>query len=303
APPGAKKAAATLGPSAAKSKTSLNKVLGEMGRIRLDISPPFGASVIASESCSRSRTESCSTSPTRRELVHAISIRIKYLAARCCSSSSCMRPPARRSQPRGLPPPRRTWTQARMIRLVRILCRRARTTSLDVSKRRRVMTRLPRTGSRQGTRRKMLTSPLTTSRTRAPSHMVTSKATTHRAPAIAKLTKVMREWRAALYRLRNTRIEGVNAAITTIQNDSKDGDGNVVKALVGNPMSTAKRRLVQLAAVDVCHDDTCCPETKLLKDAFKTHPIEAGDTEEPVASAKPKSAKRKGGKTKRKRTK
>ncbi|CAN0266800.1 unnamed protein product [Ectocarpus sp. 12 AP-2014] len=115
--------------------------------------------------------------------------------------------------------------------------------------------------------------------------------------------KVMREWRAALYRLRNTRIEGVNAAITTIQNDSKDGDGNVVKALVRNPMLTAKRWLVQLAAVDVCHDDTCCPETKLLKDAFKTHPIEAGDTEEPVASAKPKSAKRKGGKTKRKRSK
>ncbi|CAM9579194.1 unnamed protein product [Ectocarpus sp. 12 AP-2014] len=36
--------------------------------------------------------------------------------------------------------------------------------------------------------------------------------------------KVMREWREALCRLRNTRIEGVNTAITTIQNDSKDGD-------------------------------------------------------------------------------
>ncbi|CAN0575496.1 unnamed protein product [Ectocarpus sp. 12 AP-2014] len=89
----------------------------------------------------------------------------------------------------------------------------------------------------------------------------------------------MREWRAALYRLRNTRIDGVNAAITTIQNDSKDDDGNVVKALVGNPMSTAKRWLVQLAAVDVCHDATCCPETKLLKDDFKTHPIEAALSE------------------------
>ncbi|CAN0494180.1 unnamed protein product [Ectocarpus sp. 12 AP-2014] len=161
------------------------------------------------------------------------------------------------------------------------------------------MTRLPR----QGTRMKMMTSPLTTSRTRAPSHMVTSKATTHRAPAMAKLTKVRREWRAALYQLRNTRIEGVNAAITTIQNDSKDGDGNVVKAPVGNPVPTTNRWLLQLAAVDVCHDDTCCPETKLLKDAVKTHPIEADDTEEPVASAKPNSAKRKGGKTKRKRSK
>ncbi|CAM9324533.1 unnamed protein product [Ectocarpus sp. 12 AP-2014] len=163
------------------------------------------------------------------------------------------------------------------------------------------MTRLPRTGSSQGTRRKMMTSPLTTSRTRAPSHLVTSKATTHRAPAMAKLTKVRREWRAALHRLRNTRIEGVNAAITAIQNDSKGGDGNVVKALVENPVPTTNRWLLQLAAVDVCYDGTCCPETKLLKDAVKTHPIEADDTEEPVASAKPKSAKV--GKTKRKRSK
>ncbi|CBJ28580.1 hypothetical protein Esi_0109_0060 [Ectocarpus siliculosus] len=115
--------------------------------------------------------------------------------------------------------------------------------------------------------------------------------------------KVMREWRAALHRLRLTRIEGVNASITTIQNDSKDKDGNVVKALVGNPMPTAKRWLLQLAAVDVCHDDTCCPETKLLKDAVKTHPIKAEDTETPVASGKPTSAKAKGGKTKPKRSK
>ncbi|CAM9571788.1 unnamed protein product [Ectocarpus sp. 12 AP-2014] len=115
--------------------------------------------------------------------------------------------------------------------------------------------------------------------------------------------KVMREWRAALYRLRNTQIECVNAAITTIQNDSKDGEGNVVKALVGNPMPTAKRWLLQLAAVDVCHEDTCCPETKFLKNAFKVRPIEADDTEEPVASAEPKSAQRKGGKTKPKRSK
>ncbi|CAN0166317.1 unnamed protein product [Ectocarpus sp. 12 AP-2014] len=57
-------------------------------------------------------------------------------------------------------------------------------------------------------------------------------------------------------------------------------------------MPTANRWLLQLAAVDVCHDDTSCPETKLLKDAVKTHPIEVDDTEEPVASAKPKSAKR-----------
>ncbi|CAM9884752.1 unnamed protein product, partial [Ectocarpus sp. 12 AP-2014] len=168
------------------------------------------------------------------------------------------------------------------------------------------MTPLPRTGSSQGTRRKMLTSPLTTSRTRAPSHMVTSKATTHRAPAMAKLTKVKTPPLSegdALYRLRNTLIEGVNAAITTIQNDSKDGDGNVVKALVGNPMPKARRWLLQLAAVDVCHDETCCPETKLLKDAFKTHPVKADATEEPVATAKPKSVKRKGGKTKRERSK
>ncbi|CAN0301668.1 unnamed protein product [Ectocarpus sp. 6 AP-2014] len=115
--------------------------------------------------------------------------------------------------------------------------------------------------------------------------------------------KVMREWRAALHRLRLTRIEGVNASITTIQNDSKDRDGNVVKALVGNPMPTAKRWLLQLAAVDVCHDDTCCPETKLLKDAVKTHAIKAGDTETPVASGKPTSAKGKDGKTKPKRSK
>ncbi|CAM9660471.1 unnamed protein product [Ectocarpus sp. 12 AP-2014] len=113
--------------------------------------------------------------------------------------------------------------------------------------------------------------------------------------------KVRREWRAALHRLRNTRIEGVNAAITAIQNDSKGGDGNVVKALVENPVPTTNRWLLQLAAVDVCYDGTCCPETKLLKDAVKTHPIEADDTEEPVASAKPKSAKV--GKTKRKRSK
>ncbi|CAN0081436.1 unnamed protein product [Ectocarpus sp. 6 AP-2014] len=115
--------------------------------------------------------------------------------------------------------------------------------------------------------------------------------------------KVMREWRAALQRLRLTRIEGVNASITTIQNDSKDRDGNVVKALVGNPMPTAKRWLLQLAVVDVCHDDNCCPETKLLKDAVKTHAIKAGDTETPVASGKPTSAKGKDGKTKPKRSK
>ncbi|CAN0364247.1 unnamed protein product [Ectocarpus sp. 6 AP-2014] len=133
------------------------------------------------------------------------------------------------------------------------------------------MTRLPRTGSR-----KMMTSPLTTSRTRAPSHMMPSKTTTPEAPAMAKLMKVMREWRAALHRLRLTRIEGVNAAITTIQNDSKDRDGNVVKALVGNPMPTAKRWLLQLAAVDVCHDGTCCPETKLLKDARQHAPHRGG---------------------------
>ncbi|CAN0289850.1 unnamed protein product [Ectocarpus sp. 6 AP-2014] len=115
--------------------------------------------------------------------------------------------------------------------------------------------------------------------------------------------KVMREWRAALHRLRLTRIEGVNASITAIQNDSKDRDGNVVKALVGNPMPTAKRWLLQLAAVDVCHDDTCCPETKLLKDAIKTHPIKAGATETPDASGKPTSAKGKDGKSKPKRSK
>ncbi|CAM9357186.1 unnamed protein product, partial [Ectocarpus sp. 12 AP-2014] len=104
--------------------------------------------------------------------------------------------------------------------------------------------------------------------------------------------KVRREWRAALHRLRDTRIEGVNAAITAIQKDSKGGDGNVVKALVGTPCRQPTGTwLLQLAAVDVCHDDTCCPETKLLKDAVKTHPIEADDTEEPVASAKPKGAK------------
>ncbi|CAN0152389.1 unnamed protein product [Ectocarpus sp. 6 AP-2014] len=114
--------------------------------------------------------------------------------------------------------------------------------------------------------------------------------------------KVMREWRAALHRLRLIRVEGVNASITTIQNDSTDRDGNVVKALVGNPMPTTKRWLLQLAAVDVCHDDTCCPETKLLKDAVKTHAIKAGDTETPVASGKPASAKEKDGKTKPERS-
>ncbi|CAB1100270.1 unnamed protein product [Ectocarpus sp. CCAP 1310/34] len=138
--------------------------------------------------------------------------------------------------------------------------------------------------------------------------------------------KAMREWREALYR-----------------NDSKDGDGNVVEALVGNPMPASNRRLhvlahhspssflcactctvgwlinldvlpvlpwpaflpchprrwlLLLAAVNVCHDDTWYPETKLLKDAVNMHPIVADDTEKPVASAKPKSAERKGGKTK-----
>ncbi|CAB1097047.1 unnamed protein product [Ectocarpus sp. CCAP 1310/34] len=86
--------------------------------------------------------------------------------------------------------------------------------------------------------------------------------------------KMMREWRAALHRLRNTRIEGVNAAHDDPK-DSEDGEW--------------LRWLRQRAAVDVCHDDTCCPEAKLLKDAVKTHPIEADDTEEPVASAEPKS--------------
>ncbi|CAB1103417.1 unnamed protein product [Ectocarpus sp. CCAP 1310/34] len=99
--------------------------------------------------------------------------------------------------------------------------------------------------------------------------------------------KVMREWRAALYRLRNTRIEGVNAAITTIQNDSKDGDGNTR----GEPHADSQQVAPSACGRGcLCHDDTCCPETKLLKDAVKTHPIEADDTEEPVASAKPKSA-------------
>ncbi|CAM9419245.1 unnamed protein product [Ectocarpus sp. 13 AM-2016] len=83
----------------------------------------------------------------------------------------------------------------------------------------------------------------------------------------------------------------------------RTGTANLVKTLVGNPMPTANRWLLQLAAVDVFHDDTCCPETKLLKDAIKTHPIDADATEEPVAGAKPKSAMREGGKTKRTRSK
>lgn len=54
--------------------------------------------------------------------------------------------------------------------------------------------------------------------------------------------------------------------------------------------------LQELAVVDVYHDDTCCNDTTLIKQALKTHPVE-----EPATSDKPKSDKGKGGQTKRKR--
>ncbi|CAN0361755.1 unnamed protein product [Ectocarpus sp. 6 AP-2014] len=114
---------------------------------------------------------------------------------------------------------------------------------------------------------------------------------------------VMREWRAALHRLRLTRIEGVNASITAIQNDSKDRDGNVVKALVGEPHADGQKVAPSACGSGCLPRRHLLPRNKAPQGCHQDAPHQGGSYGDPRRWRQAHQRKGKDGKSKPKRSK